>query len=107
MLGKVEMPSSMGGVNGIVKYTLVDIPTVPPLTPVSQLKQVGAVIDLNNNTMDFKRIETTTTLRAFPTGHLAHKLTEFSPGGWKGPKTGTDGAVSSENGCVPSCDSGW
>ena len=48
MLGKVEMPSGMGGVNGIVKYTVVDSPGVPPLTPVSLLKQVGAVIDLNS-----------------------------------------------------------
>ena len=47
MLGKVEMPSGMGGVNGKVKYTVVDSPGVPPLTPVSLLKQVGAVIDLN------------------------------------------------------------
>ena len=40
VLGKVEMPSGMGGVNGIVKYTVVDSPGVPPLTPVSLLKQV-------------------------------------------------------------------
>ena len=60
VLGKVEMPSSMGGVNGIVKHTVVDSPGVPPLTPVSLLKQVGSVIDLNNNTMDLKKIETTT-----------------------------------------------
>ena len=37
----------MGGVNGIVKYTVVDSPGVPPLTPVSLLKQVDVVIDLN------------------------------------------------------------
>ena len=83
VLGKVEMPSGMGGVNGIVKYTVVDKPGVPPLTPVSLLKQVGAVIDLNNNMMDLKKIETTTTLRALPSGHVAHKLTEFAPGGRK------------------------
>ena len=85
VLGKVEMPSGMGGVNGTVKYTVVDSPGVPPLTPVSQLKQVGAVIDLNNNTMDLKKIETTTTLRTLPSGHVAHKLTEFARGGWKAP----------------------
>ena len=77
------MPSGRGGVNGIVKYTVVDSPGVPPLTQVSLLKQVGAVIDLNNNTMDLKKIETTTTLRALPSGHVAHKLTEFASGGWK------------------------
>ena len=75
----------MGGVNGKVKYTVVDSPGVPPLTPVSLLKQVGAVIDLNSNTMDLKKIETTTTLRTLPSGHVAHKLTEFAPGGWKAP----------------------
>ena len=85
MLGKIEMPSGMGGVNGIVKYTVVDSPGVPPLTPVSLLEQVGAVIDLNSNTMDLKKIETTTTLRTLPSGHVAHKLTEFAPGGWKAP----------------------
>ena len=50
---------------------------------MSLLKQVGAVIDLNNNMMDLKKIETTTTLRALPRGHVAHKLTEFAPGGRK------------------------
>ena len=67
-----------------VKYTVVDSPGVPPLAPVSLLKQVGAVIDLNSNTMDLKKIETT-TLRTLPSGHVAHKLTEFAPGGWKAP----------------------
>ena len=85
VLGKVEMPSGTGGANGNVKYTVVDSPGVPPLTPVSLLKQVGAVIDLNSNTMDLKKIETTTTLRTLPSGHVAHKLTEFAPGGWKAP----------------------
>ena len=64
---------------------MVDSPGVPPLTPVSLLKQVGAVIGLNNNVMDLKKIETTTTLRALPSGHVAHKLTEFAPGVWKAP----------------------
>ena len=75
---KFEMPSGMGGVNGTVKYSVVDSPGVPPLTPVSLLKQVGAVIDLNSNTMDLKKIETTTTLRTLPSGHVAHRLTEFA-----------------------------
>ena len=75
----------MGGVNGVVKYTVVDSPRVPPLTPVSLLKQVGAVIDLNNNTMELKKIGATTALRILPTGHVAHKLTEFASGGWKAP----------------------
>ena len=57
------MPSGIGGVNDTVKYTVVDSPGVPPLTPVSLLKEVGAVIDLNSNTMDLKKIETRTTLR--------------------------------------------
>ena len=85
VLGKVEMPSGMGGVNGTVKYTVVDSPGVPPLTSVSLLKQVGAVIDFNSNTMDLKKIETTTTLGDLSSGHVAHKLTEFAPGGWKAP----------------------
>ena len=80
------MPSGVGGVNG-VKYTLVDSPGVPPLTPVSLLKQVGAVIDLNNNTMEFKKIGATMALRILPTGHVAHKLTEFASGGWKAATT--------------------
>ena len=90
VLGKVEMPSGMGGVNGILKYTVVDSPGVLPLTPVSLLKQVGAVIDLNSNTMDLKKIETTTTLRTLPSGHVAHKLTEFCPWWLESSNTGTD-----------------
>ena len=35
--------------------------------------------------MDLKKIETTTTFRALQNGHVAHKLTEFAPGGWKSP----------------------
>ena len=64
---------------------MVDSPGVPPLTPVSLLKQVGAVIDLNSNTTDVKKIETTTTLSTLPSGYVARKLTEFAPGGWKAP----------------------
>ena len=79
------MPSGMGGVNGVVRHTVVDSPGVPPLTPVSLLKQVGAVIDLNNNTMELKEIKTTTSLRVLPTGYVAHKLTEFASVGWKAP----------------------
>ena len=85
VLGKVEMPSGMGGVNGKVKLSVVDSPGVPPLTPVSLLKQVGAMIDLNSNTMDLRKIETTTTLRALPSGHVSHTLTEFAPCGRKAP----------------------
>ena len=81
VLGKVEMPSGMGGVNSVVKYTVVDSPGVPPLTPVSLLEQVGAVIDLNNNTMKLKKIGATPALTILPTGHVAHKLTEFASGG--------------------------
>ena len=33
VLGKLEMPSGMGGVIGKVKFTVVDSPGVPPLTP--------------------------------------------------------------------------
>ena len=58
------------------------------MTPVSLLKQVVAVINLNhlnNNTMELKEIETTTSLRVLPTGYVAHKLTEFASGGWKAP----------------------
>ena len=73
----------MGGVSGIVKYTVVDIPGVPPRTPVSLLKQVGAVIDLNNDMMELKRIEMATLLRVLQRSHVAHKLTEFAPGGWR------------------------
>ena len=85
VLGKVEMHSGMGGVNGVVKYTVVDRPGVPPSTAVSLLRQVGAVIDLNNNTMELKKIGTTTALRILSTGHVAHQLTEFASGGWKAP----------------------
>ena len=77
------MPSGMGGVNGVVRYTVVDSLGVPPLTPVSLLKQVRAVIDLNSDTMELKRIETTTSLRVLPSGHVAHKLT--ASGGWRAP----------------------
>ena len=107
MLGKVEMPSGMGGVNGIVKHTVVDSPGVPPLTPVSLLKQVGAVIDLNSNTMDLKKIETTTTLRTLPSGHVAHKMTEFAPGGWIAPTLEQTDLFQVKTGRVPSRDSAW
>ena len=68
-----------------MKYTVVDSPGVPPLTPVSLLRQVGAVIDLNNNTMELAKTGATTALRILPTGHVARKLTEFASGGWNAP----------------------
>ena len=57
VLGKVEMPSGMGGINEKVKYTVVDSPGVPPLTPVSLLRQVGAVIDLSTIQWNSRRSE--------------------------------------------------
>ena len=35
--------------------------------------------------MELKKIGATTALRILPTGHVAHKLTEFASGGWKAP----------------------
>ena len=40
---------------------------------------------LNSNTMDLRKIETTTSLRALLSGHVAYKLTEFAAGGWRAP----------------------
>ena len=66
----------------------MDSAAVRLLTPVSLLRQVGAEIDLNNNTMELKKIGATTALRILPTGHVAHKLIEFGSGGWKAPTLG-------------------
>ena len=43
------------------------------------------MIDLNNDTMELKKIEITTSLRVLSSGHVAHKLNEFAHGGWKAP----------------------
>ena len=85
VLGTVEMPSGMGDVNGCGEVHWLVAHGVLPLTPVSLLKPAGAVIDLNNDTMELKKIETTSSLRDLPSGHVAHKLTEFAPGGWQAP----------------------
>ena len=66
------------------------------------------MIDLNSNTIDLKKIETTTTLRTLPSGHVAHKLTEFAPGGWKAPTLEqTDLFQVKTDVRVPSRDSPW
>ena len=107
VLSKVEMPSGMGGVNGVVKFTVVDSPGVPPSSPVSLLKQVGAVIDLYNNTMELKKIGATTALRVLPTGHVAHKLTEFACGGWKAPTPEQTKLYQARSDCFSPSDLAW
>ena len=69
----------------LVRYTVIDGRGVPPPDTSVPLKQIGAVTDWNIDTVELKKIETTTSLRVLPSGHVAHKLTEFAPGGSKAP----------------------
>ena len=46
IIGKVIVPTGMAGINGVIEWTVVNTPGVPPLTPVNLLHAVGAVVNL-------------------------------------------------------------
>ena len=81
VLGRVRVPCGIGGVNGLVEWTIIDNPAVPPLTPVNLLRALGTGVNLPDSTMELRRLNKSTALKRLPTGHVSHSLTEFAAEG--------------------------
>ena len=85
VLSKVTIPVGMGQTNGTLDYTVIGNDSVPPLTPVNTLHNLGAVVDLPEGKMTYKRIGKEQCLTQLPSGHVEHSIVDFAPGGWKLP----------------------
>ena len=59
---------------------------VPLLTPISLLKVLGAVINIPESTIQFRRAQADTVMHSLSSGHLAISIMEFGPKGWQFPE---------------------
>jgi hypothetical protein len=84
VLGRFCSPVGIGNINGMILYTVVDDRKVPPLTPISTLHLMGAVIDIPGNEIHFTKCGgASTKMSTIASGHRQHSLLEFGSNGWK------------------------
>lgn len=56
---------------------------VPMLLPVKMLRQLRAVIDLDESKVHFKQLQKTSPLSILPSGHVAVEVLDFSEAGFQ------------------------
>ena len=84
VVGVTLIPLGIGKVNGILEATVVE-GEVPLLLPVRMLKALGAVIDLQNDTMKLMSHNVTVQLETMASGHVAVDVTQFADGKFQAP----------------------
>eukprot|EP00974_Lingulodinium_polyedra_P020439 1978105-Lingulodinium_polyedra.AAC.1 len=73
-LAEVTVPAGKAGISGVIEWTVVEDDNCPPLTPVNLLHSMGAVVNLPDLKMEFRKIGKETKLEKMPTGRVAHSL---------------------------------
>ena len=84
VIGVAEVPLGIAGVNGLMELTVV-ADEIPLLLPIKLLKQLKAVVDLDENTLELRTYGVKAPLVDLPSGHVSVGVTEFAPEGWKIP----------------------
>ena len=84
MIGIAEVPLGIAGVNGLMELTVIK-DDVPLLLPIKLLKQLKAVVNLDDNILELRTYQVKAPLTELPSGHVSVGVTEFAPGGWKLP----------------------
>ena len=85
--GVVNVPVGVAGVNGVLKFTVLqdsDAFQTPALLPIDYLESVGALIDIKNDTLRLENGEQC-PMRRLGTGHRAVSILNFSSDGWDLP----------------------
>ena len=91
LCGAFDVPTSIAGVLGILRFTVIEDgegPTgfvTPPLIPISYLETVGASLDLQYDTY-VTADGHTTQMRRLPSGHRAIHMFDFETTPWKLPQ---------------------
>ena len=75
-VGVCELPIGLGGVSGVLEVTVI-AQDAPLLLPISPLRSLGAVIDLNTDEMQLVRAGSHGKLKTLPSGHSAVSVLDW------------------------------
>lgn len=81
VIGRCAFPAGIAHMNGVIMYSILVEDSVPPLTQISTLNLMGAIIDFSGRIC----AEAVTKISTIPTGHRQHSLLEFTAQGWTAP----------------------
>ncbi|CAE7227253.1 Ank2 [Symbiodinium sp. CCMP2592] len=84
VIGVIEAPMGIAGVNGLVEMTVVQ-EDIPLLLPIKLLRQLRAIVDLDEQMLVLKKFGTKASLCDLPSGHIAVDVMAFAPEGWSLP----------------------
>ena len=82
--GVVEIPVGIGGVNGLIEATVVE-DEVPFLLSIQFLKQVGAIVNLQESSLALTAFGKSSSIHHMPSGHVAVQVLDFHEQGWQLP----------------------
>ena len=82
--GVVEIPVGIGGVNGLIEATVVE-DEVPFLLSIQFLKQVGAIVNLQESSLALTAFDKSSRIHHMPSGHVAVQVLDFHEQGWQLP----------------------
>eukprot|EP00435_Cladocopium_sp_Y103_P064383 s1441_g26.t1 len=108
VVGIAAVPLGIAGTTGILEVTVVK-GDVPLLLPIKLLKDLKAVIDLEESSLHFKALGHSVELHTMPSGHVAIDVLQFGPDGFVFPQDAVGAAYrecdfrlvsGSEDGCV-------
>ena len=92
VVGVAEIPLGIGGIYGVLEYTVVK-EEVPLLLPIQLLRQVEALVNLQSNVLSLQKFAVKTPMKMISTGHAMVSVTEFGPDGWRLPREALDGGL--------------
>ena len=75
-VGVCELPIGLGGVSGVLEVTVI-AQDAPLLLPISLLRSLGAVIDLNTDEMQLVKAGGHCKLKTLPSGHSAVSVLDW------------------------------
>ena len=102
VIGVVEAPVGIAGINGLLEMTVVQ-EDIPMLLPIKLLRQLRAVVDLDQNVLELRKYDTQARLSELPSGHVAVDVMSFDPSGWSVPREAESAKLSTEQFTLINC----
>lgn len=84
VVGIAAVPLGIAGTTGILEVTIVK-GDVPLLLPIKLLRDLKAVVDLEQSRLHFKTLGQSVDLHTMPSGHVAIDVLQFGPDGFVFP----------------------
>ncbi|CAE7818610.1 RE1 [Symbiodinium sp. CCMP2592] len=102
VIGVVEAPVGIAGINGLLEMTVVQ-EDIPMLLPIKLLRQLRAVVDLDRDVLDLRKYNAQARLSERPSGHVAVDVMSFDPSGWSIPREAESAKLSTEQFALINC----